>query len=88
MQKKHEACNSYRFTAKISPEWTEPPYKGIAAGCCQNGCGGYLEKLTAYKAPEQGSTYLFMSNRLKIMCFTSDLYPRFKLIIARDQLNM
>ena len=30
------------------------PMQGIAEGCCQKGCGGLLEKITAYKASEQG----------------------------------
>ena len=56
--------------SKISSEWAEPcPYKGIAAGCCQNGSGGLLGKLTVYNKPEQGSKHLFTSNRLKIYAF-------------------
>ena len=39
--------------AKIHSEWAEScPYKGITAGCCQDGHGGLFEKLYAYNSPK------------------------------------
>ena len=46
-------------------QWAESfSYKGIAAGYCQSDRGGLFEKHYTYKAPEQGSKYLYICSRL------------------------